>query len=213
MSNLVETLATGHVVIVSGRTSSAAQKFNISLACGDESNSDIALMVYGNLQDDKIVRTTLVNGGWGESEDSGDNPLKRGEDFTVYIMLGDDRFHIGIDDEAFCTFKFRVEPARIKAITVTGDLEGVSQVDHRLVFPLTYPLVSNAIENVVFSGIISKNFRPGHVVTVSGSFAGSPSGEFVALFCENDSARQLIHFNPRFDAGECVVNTMHRDDE
>lgn len=213
MSNLVEKLATGHVIIVSGRTSADAQKFNISLACGEESTSDIALMVYGNLGDDKVVRTSLVNGAWGESEDSGDNPIKRGEEFTIYIMLGDDRFHISIDDESFCTFKFRVDVARIKAVTVTGDLESVSQVDHRLVFPLTYPLVTSDIPNIAFSGIITKNYRPGHVVVVSGSFSGSPSGEFVALFCENDSSRQLIHFNPRFDSGECVINTMHGDDE
>lgn len=213
MSNLVETLATGHVLIVSGRTTAFAQKFNISLACGEDSTSDIALMVYGNLGDDKVVRTSLANGGWGESEDSGDNPIKIGEEFTIYIMLGDDRFHIGIDDEAFCTFKFRMEPSRIKSVTATGDLDSITQMDHRLVFPLTYPIVSNAIPNIAFSGIISKNYRPGHVVVVSGFFTGNPSGEFIVFFCENDRTRQLIHFNPRFDSRECVVNTMHGDDE
>jgi hypothetical protein len=216
MSNIVcttlcEPLAFGHVIIISGKTTQSTEKFNISLACGKESNSDIALMVFGNLSEDKIVRTTMLNGGWGESEDFGDNPIKRGEEFTIYIVVGDDKFHIAIDDEAFCTFKFRIDPKQIKAV-FANDLEVVTQIDHRLVFPLTYPLVQD-IPDIIYSGIISKNFRPGHVIAISGRFSGSLGGEFVVLFSENDTTRQLIHFNPRFDTNEVVINTMHGCDE
>jgi hypothetical protein len=210
-TTLCEALSFGHVIIVSGKTTQSTEKFNISLACGKESNSDIALMVFGNLSEDKIVRTTMLNGGWGESEDFGDNPIKRGEEFTIYIVVGDDKFHIAIDDEAFCTFKFRIDPKQIKAV-FANDLDVVTQIDHRLVFPLTYPLVQD-IPDIVYSGIISKNFRPGHVIAISGCFSGSLSGEFVVLFCENDTTRQLIHFNPRFDTNEVVINTMHGYDE
>lgn len=211
MCTLCEPLAFGHVIIVSGKTTQSTQKFNISLACGKESNSDIALMVFGNLGDDKVVRTSMLNGGWGESEDNGDNPIKRGEEFTIYILVGDDKFHIAIDDEAFCTFKFRVDPKQIKAV-FANDLDTVTQMDHRLVFPLAYPLTPE-ISDIAYSGIISKNFRPGHVISISGLFSGNSSGEFVVLFCENDTTRQLIHFNPRFDTSEVVINTMHGCDE
>lgn len=213
LSTLCEPLSAGHVIIVTGKTTQSTERFNISLACGTEPESNIALMVFANFRDreDKIVRTTYLNGGWGESEDSGDNPIKRGDEFTVYIMVGDDKFHISIDDEAFCTFKFMIDPKQIKAIAV-NDLDTVTQMDHRLVFPLVYPIVHDP-ENLAFSGIISKNFRPGHVIVVQGSISGNGEGEFVVLFCENGTSRQLIHFNPRFDARECVVNTMHADDE
>lgn len=219
MSNFLSVLsdfpATGHVFIVSGKTSFNAQKFNISFMCGKAGNSDIAMMLYCNFGDGKVVRSSLVNGNWNESEDVAkvSNPVKLGEDFNFHILVGDDKFHVSINDVAYCTYNFKIPVKEIKTISVSGDVENVTQVDHRLVFPSIYPLVNNDTPDVTFSGIIPRKFAPGHVVVVSGRVTGNPQGEFVIFFLENDSSRQLIHFNPRFDQQDVVINTMHGDDE
>lgn len=207
--------ATGHVFIVSGKTSFNAQKLNVSLMCGKAGNSDIAMMLFCNFGDGKVARNSLVNGNWSESEDYAkvSNPIKRGEDFTIHILVGDDRFHVSINDESFCTYNFKIPVKEVKAISVSGDVESVTQVDHRLVFPSIYPLVNNDTEDVTFSGIIPRKFAPGHVTVISAVANGNPEGEFVIFFCENDSSRQLIHFNPRFDQRDVVINSMNGIDE
>lgn len=219
MSNFLSVLsdfpATGHVFIISGKILFNAQKFNVSLMCGKAGNSDIAMMLFCNFGDGKVGRTSLVNGNWNETEDYAKvlNPFKQGEDFTVHILVGDDRFHVSINDESFCTYNFKIPVKEIKTISVSGDLESITQVDHRLVFPSIYPLVNNDTPDVTFSGIIPRKFEPGHVTIISGVATGNPQGEFVIFFCENDCSRQLIHINPRFDQQDVVINSMNGDDE
>lgn len=223
MFNFVSVLsdlpATGHVFIVSGKTSGYAQKFSVSLACGKVGNSDIALMLIANLADGKVTRTSLVNGNWSDSEDGENltsnavNPIKRDEEFTIYILVGDDRFHVSINDVPFCVYNFRMPVKQIQAVSVSGDVECVSQMDHRLIFPSIFPLVNNETPDVVYSGFSPKQYQPGRVITISGVASGNPQGEFVIMFFENDSSRQLIHLNPRFDQHDVVINSMLGDDE
>lgn len=219
MSVLSDVPATGHVFVISGKSAMGAQRFTVSLACGKSSNSDIALMLLVNFSEGKIVRSSLVNGSWSNSEDDENltsavaNPLKAGDDYEIFILLGDDRFHVSIDDKAFCTYAFKTPAKEIRAVAVSGDVETVVQVDHRLVFPLIYPLVNNDTPDIAFSGMIPRKIKPGHVSVFSAIASGNPDGEFVVFFNENDRIRQLIHFNARFDAKDVVVNTMHGDDE
>lgn len=219
LSVLSDFPATGHAFIVSGKTSYDAQKFCVSLACGKTGNSDIALMLVVNIAEGKVVRSSLINGNWtdGESDENltskAPNLIRRGDKFTIYVLVGDSSFNISINGAAFCTYKFKLAPKDIKAISVSGDVETITQMDHRLVFPSVYPLVNNDTPDVVFSGFIPKKYEPGHVVLISGAASGNPQGEFVIMFFENDSSRQMIHLNPRFDQQSVVINTMHGDDE
>lgn len=223
MMNFVSVLsdfpATGHAFTISGKTSGNAQKFTVSLACGKEGNSDIALMMYVDLAEGKISRSSLINGSWSDSESDANctsnssNPIRRGENFTIYILVGDSRFNISINDKSFCTYSFKGAVKEIRAVSVSGDVETVTQMDHRLVFPSVYPLVNNDTPDVVYSGFIPRKYAPGQVVLISGIATGNSQGEFVIMFNENDCCRQLIHFNPRFDQQDVVINTMNGDDE
>lgn len=210
--------ATGHVFIISGRTSDGAQKFDVSLACG-KSNCDIALKLDVNIAENVISRSSLVGGNWSSVEDDENltsnarNPVKSDDDFTIYILISDERFHVSVNEKPFCTYNYKVPVKSIRAVSVSGDVDCISQMDHRLVFPLLYPLVNNDTPDIAFSGYIPKKFQPGHVVVVTATPSGSPQGEFVIMFTENDCARQLIHFNPRFDEQTVVMNTMNGCDE
>lgn len=223
MTNFVSVLsdfpATGHAFIISGKTSQNAQKFSVSLACGKAGNSDIALMLYVDLAGGEVTRSSLINGNWSARESDENctsnpsNPIRRGENFTIYVLLGDSRFHISINDKSFCTYDFKGALKEIRAVSVSGDVDSVTQMDHRLVFPSLYPLVNNDTPDVVYSGFIPRKYAPGQVVLISGIATGNSQGEFVVMFNENDSSRQLIHFNPRFDQQDVVINTMNGDDE
>lgn len=218
-SFLKEVPTTGHVFIVSGKASESGQQFSVSLNCGKPGSSDVALMLLVNLNDRKILRSSLVNGVWGEYEDDANlttqvaNQINRGDDFTIYVLVGDNRFHVSIDHESFCTYNFRVAVDHIRAVSVSGDVDRVTQMDHRRVFPSVYPLVVSDTPDLIYSGFVPGRFQPGQVVTISGVASGNPQGEFVVFFSENDTSRQLIHFNPRFDQREVVINTMLGDDE
>ncbi|CRK90519.1 CLUMA_CG004146, isoform A [Clunio marinus] len=215
--------ATGHVLIISGKVSENAQKFSISLAHQKEENpyenSDVAFMFVCEFDQGKIVRSSIVNGNRSVAESTENltsnklQPIESGGEFTICILVGDDRFHVSIDDEAFCFFKFKMPVSEIKAISVSGDLDNVSQLDHRLIFPMLYPLVNKDVPDIVFSSFIPKEYKPGHVVLISGIASGNPEGEFVIMFNENGRSRQLIHLNPRFDQQSVVMNTMLDDDE
>lgn len=219
LSVLSDFPATGHAFNVSGKTSYDAQKFSVSLACGKTGNCDIALMLVVNIAEGKIVRSSLVNGSWSNSECEENlssnvaNPIRRGDVFNIYVLVGDSCYNVSINGAAFCSYKFKQPPKEIRAISVSGDIETVTQLDHRLVFPKIYPLVNHDTPDVVFSSFIPRKYEPGQVTLVSGTAIGNPQGEFVIMFFENDSCRQLIHMNPRFDQQSVVINTMHGDDE
>lgn len=219
LSVLSDSPANGHVFIVSGKTSYSSEKFTVSLTCGKAPTSDVALMISVDFLQNKIQRSACVNGNWTQSEGSENctgnvaNPIKRGEQFKIYILVGDDKFNVSIDDDQFCNFAYKLPVNNVKAITVNGDVETVNQADHRKVFPTVYPIVSSDYDDIVFSGFIPKKYSPGHVVVLTGLPSASPEGEFVIMFNEDDCRRQLIHFNARFDEKTVVVNTMHDDDE
>jgi len=219
LSVLSDFPASGHAFFISGKTSYDAQKFCVSLACGKTGSSDIAMMLVINFAEGKIVRSSLVNGNWTDGEcdenltSKVSNPIRRGDKFKIYILIGDGCFNVSINGEAFCNYKCKIPPKEIRAISVTGDVEAVTQMDHRLVFPTLYPLVNNDTPDVVFSGFISRKYEPGHVILISCVASGNPQGEFVIMFFENDTCRQLIHLNPRFDQQSVVINTMHSDDD
>lgn len=219
VSVLSDSPALGHAITVSGKATYNAERFSVSLTSGKAPNSDVAMMIAVDFSQNKIQRSACVNGTWSECEGSehctGDpsNPIKRGESFKIYILVGDDRFNVSIDDEQFCSFAFKFPVKNIKAIVVNGDLEAVTQADQRKVFPVVYPIVSSDFDDIVFSGFIPRKYSPGNVVVLTGVPSANPSGEFVIMFNEDDCRRQLIHFNVRFDEQSVIINTMHDDDE
>lgn len=219
LSSLSDPPATGHVFIVSVKATEDAERISVSLACGKSQHSDIALMLLVNFAEGRILRNSIVNGGWSNSEDDENrttnisNPVRRGDEFKIYILVGDDRFHVSIDGKPFCIYTFKVPVAEIRAVTVSGDAECVTQMDQRRVFPSLFPLVCEDTPDLVYSSFIPRKYQPGQVITISGVASGNPQGEFVIFFNENDSTRQLIHLNPRFDQQEVVINSMLGDDE
>lgn len=73
-----------------------------------------------------------------------------------------DRFHISVNDKAYCTYKYRLPVADIKTIAVNKDVQYVNQIDHRSVFPSPYPLLLTGANNVDFSNDVPRHYKAGN---------------------------------------------------
>lgn len=216
LSNICDTVATGHVFIISGITVDSAQHFTVALVNGKSESSDTSLRLSVDLTNGSVSRNSYINGGWqSEEEDdnlisTGSNAIRRGDAFKFYILVGDDRFSIAINDKPYCIYQFRAAVSAIQVVSVTGDVEKITQIDHFKVFPSIYPMVQ-CEQDITYRGFIPRKFMPGHVIVISGTPYGSQDGEFIFMLNEFDSIRQILHLNIRFDQQSVVANTM--DDE
>jgi len=214
VSNLTDSPAAGHVFIVSGRTTEDAEKFTVSLANGKAENSNVALQLSVEIAAGQITRSSLVDGEWSDSEIDENrtantpSPITKGEAFTIFVLVGDDRFHVSLNNEAFCTFGFKLPVKDIRFVIASGDLKGIHQMDHRRAFPSFYPLVHHDSKDFEFKGFIPRKYSAGNVITISATASGSGEGEFAIIFNRIAGKRQLLHINPRFDQQAVVINTM-----
>lgn len=185
--------------------------------------------------EDCIVRRTRRDGVWGEEEREENrtcetsNPIVLGkeedagayryvfiqtfigEPFKIYILIGDASFIISVDGQPFCTFAFRMPLHEIRAIRVHGDVQCVSQIDHRRVFPTPKPAVQFDDNTAEFSSEVPIEIRPGHIIVITAIPFGSPTGWFDIRLLEGTSFRQEFHFNPRFGPKPCVVRNAHSE--
>lgn len=114
------------------------------------------------------MRNSLVDGDWGEEERDENldpfttpNPIVSGEKFKIYILVGDNSFHIAINDAPYCTYNFRMPLLDIHTVQVTRDLQAIDQIDHRAVFPSPIPSVQLEDPRVEFSHDIPRRFPAG----------------------------------------------------
>lgn len=82
----------------------------------------------------------------------------------MYILVGDNRFSIAINDDPYCMYDFRLPVDEIRTIEVTRDLQSISQIDHRSVFPQPMPIVQADSSRFDFSNDAPRKFYSGHVI-------------------------------------------------
>lgn len=82
------------------------------------------------------------------------------------------------------------------------------KVNHTQSFPFQFPSIKTDCEDLAIEAFIPRNFEAGDVVTIE----GKSDAEFVVMFVEDESQRQLIHFNVRFDETSVVMNTMDAEE-
>lgn len=88
--------------------------------------------------------------------------LFSGEIFKFYILIGDQKFHIAVNNQQFCTYNFRLPPESIRTVQLEYDLQFVTQVDHRSVFPSPHPPVQFDDARNIFSNDVPKPFNYGN---------------------------------------------------
>lgn len=79
----------------------------------------------------------------------------------MYILIGDQKFHIGVNNQPFCRFDYRLPIETIRTVQLERDLQFVTQVDHRSVFPFPHPPVQFDDTRNIFSNDIPRPFKYG----------------------------------------------------
>ncbi|XP_059612519.1 32 kDa beta-galactoside-binding lectin lec-3 [Phlebotomus argentipes] len=215
--NIFCTVEPGHIFVIGGKSLDGASRLNINLASGKGEEAPVPLTLSVRFHEDMIVRNTSHDdGSWGheEREDNLDpftvpNPMIPGDNFKVYILVGDYKFHIAVNGRPYCTYAFRTSLEEIRCITITNDIQVVSQIDHRQAFPTPYPPIQFDEPRLAFSNDVPKPFSPGHVIVITGIPYGNPRGLFIMKFTEGETKKQALHFNPRFEPRIIVRNSMN----
>ncbi|XP_052900004.1 32 kDa beta-galactoside-binding lectin lec-3-like [Anopheles moucheti] len=208
-------VATGHIFHIRTKSIDDAERVDIGFQADKSNDADALLHLSIRYEDQRIVRNARLGGQWQQPEQHCDpsskelQRIKPGNVFTVYILVGDQQFHIAFEGSHVCSFPIKGPLAEMKAITITKDVHQVLCVDHRQSFPFPFPALQIEDSAYYFSNDVPKPFLPGHIIIVTAIPFGNPRGGFILKFNENGSKKQALHFNPRFDPYYVVVRNSH----
>lgn len=211
--NLHGPVEVGHIFVIAGKTIDAATNFAVNLACGKSTEADIPLHISVRFHNESIIRNTLQEGSWGEEENdenllSAPNPIISGCYFKFYILVADDKFHIAINEQPFCTYNFRMPLEEIHAINIVGDVQCVTRVDHRRAYPSPWPMIQEDIKTDTFSSDAPRQYMPGHVMIITAMPSGNPAGSFGFRFTDGATKKQVFHMGVRFHQRATIFNGM-----
>lgn len=161
----------------------------MSFASGNSlTEDDIQLSILVNFREDSIKRCSRIEGVWHEecnenlAQEFPTIPIICGEFFRFYILVGDDRFHISINGRDYCFFEFKAPLFEIHTISLNGDIQIVSQVDHRRIYPSLLPMIQFDDRRMAFSADVPRLFTPGNVIVITGIPSGNPNGSKNSAF-------------------------------
>jgi len=217
IGNIFGPVEPGQIFIIAGKTLDGASRLDINFKSGKNENASIILHMSCRFYEDVIVRNSWTPNGWDVEETERNlnefttpNPVVAGDNFKIYILVGDTYFHIAINDQPFCIFYYRMSNQLIRTIEVTKDVQSVTQIDHRSAFPSPCPIVQQDAGYIAFSNDIPRRFKPGHIIVITGIPSGNSRGTFILYFTERAKKQQTLHFNPRFEPTFVVVrNAMN----
>lgn len=206
----------GHLFVISGKSVDGANIFFVNFASGRGDGADIPFHLSVHFHSETILRNSLIDQVWGDEEvDEGlmtsSNPVVPGWDFKILIMTGDEKFHIAINDQPYCTYNYRLSLEAVHVLAIGGDVQKIYQVDHRKIFPSPYPMLhTEGARSTELSFDVPRQMFPGHVFVISAIPSGSQNGGFYIQINHGASKRQMMHISARFKQRIVVMN-CHTD--
>ncbi|KAM3852405.1 galectin-9-like isoform 2-T2 [Vipera latastei] len=178
--------------------------FNVDFACGENQGGNIPLHFNPRFNAGNVVLNTFQAGRWGHAEGH-QMPFRKGEDFEIIFIVSEAGYQILVNKKPFCTYKHRIPPQSVKFIKVKGNLELNS------VNVTRGPTTQNM--NLPYHHSVPGGLRPGTSVYVQGTVSKHSNSDWmnfnVDFACgENQGGDIPLHFNPRFTAGNVVLNTF-----
>ncbi|KAL3054207.1 hypothetical protein OYC64_006518 [Pagothenia borchgrevinki] len=117
-------LTTGDRLKVKGIIQHDAERFKIELGCGTD---DIALHFNPRFDDDVdgsvIVCNSKTGGSWGNEVRDTHNPLHRGREVKLELMLDGDVFEVALPDGQQLQFPNREKVDVINYVQIAGDFK------------------------------------------------------------------------------------------
>lgn len=205
--NLFGRLEIGHVFSIICKPLDNCNNFKINFTDG---GVDIPLTIFVNWRLKEIVMNSFLNSEWSESmKVQIDNSIFLDVPLKFFILASDKKFHVALNSRHLCDYCYVATVDSIRSIQISGELEKITQVDHRRAFPSAWPPIVNDIDDVAFSSDVPYEFSPGSLIVLKMRVMGSPNGAFFIGFTDRGSERQLLQFNPRFANRIITVNTMN----
>lgn len=123
-----------HCQISSTTTKKTPETSNLFLICSfainltlGHTHNDIALHVNPRLPQNYIVRNTKINGRWGKEEVTSSLPflLKRGERFTIQILVTESCYLMSVNGLHYTTYAHRIPYEKVTCIQIVGAISDV----------------------------------------------------------------------------------------
>jgi len=109
----------GKKLFISGLPDKDAKRMDIDLHAG----GDIAYTFSVRFFEKSVVRNTKRNGAWETEERDEKLPFTKNKQFDLVLVNEGEAIQAYIDGEHQSSYKHRIEPSQIDAVTVTGDLQ------------------------------------------------------------------------------------------
>lgn len=188
-------LNTGSQIVLRGRVLPHETSFAINLKCGEEDDADIALHFNPrNTGGDSVVRNSFQGGAWqGEETDIPSFPFDNGRKFTVRIMTFPDYYRILVNNWEFVRFDHRIPPSEVRYLQLSDGAEYYeANVQNNCRAP--------------FLGHFPGGLRIGQAVRVRGMVKDDAESFVVNFQCDCDGDNIGLHFNPRQNEDDVVLN-------
>ncbi|KAK6735218.1 hypothetical protein RB195_018411 [Necator americanus] len=186
-SKLTEKIEPGQTLIIRGRTSEEAKRFNINLHkdSPDFSGNDVPLHVSVRFDEGKLVFNSYTKGAWGKEERQ-KNPVKKGDGFDIRIRAHDNKFTVSINRKEVKSFEHRIPLQHVTHLSIDGDVV----LNHVQWGGKYYPVPYE-------SGIAENGLIPGKTLVIYGTPEKKAKKFNINLLKKNGDI--ALHFNPRFD--------------
>lgn len=187
-------LKMGKALRVRGFVNDNADRFEINFNA-DYDGETVGIHFNPRQDQEDVVLNSKVGGWQGEERGQGWFPFQRSQFFDVLFIAWDGKFNIYVNEKFFTSYAFRIPPEDIFFLEIKGD---VTLMD----VEFTDPLPDDYIKH------IPSGLERSDLIVVKGFFY--PEGQRFSLnllygtTLDDDIA---LHFNPRRDQGEVVLNS------
>ncbi|GFT03869.1 galectin-7 [Nephila pilipes] len=146
--------------------------------------------------ENSIVCNNRCADSWGEEQSLEGSPIVPGERVTVVIVAAREGFIPFVNGNPLPSFAHRLDVCAACTVVIDGDIRlDTVTFDSPPTTPVTMALPCC--------------FGPGKGVYVSGKVSDSASRFEINLQCGEGDSDIALHFNPRFDSSELVLNSRN----
>ncbi|XP_034294021.1 uncharacterized protein LOC117677723 isoform X2 [Pantherophis guttatus] len=197
-------LQPGTSVYMQGIVRKNAKRFRVDFTCSKRKTADIPFHFNPRFEYEKFVLNSFQASRWGD-EKSCKMLLQKGEYFEVIFVVTEAEYQIIVNKKPVCSFQHRMPPERVQGIEVEGDLElqSLTMMGGSVMENTTLPYYQH----------VPGGLHPRMYVYMQGAVPEPSNSSWVNFNVDfacgqHKGADVLFHFNPHFNGGNVVLNTL-----
>ncbi|XP_065354608.1 uncharacterized protein LOC135949077 [Calliphora vicina] len=210
-TTLVQHLEFGQNLVIKAQAEPDATWFNFSLTTAKMGNTpyvDIGLHMLVSVNEGVIVFKQCLKDNWKYLKLIEFDTAQFLGVFSINIILDEQNYHIGINNEPCIYIKYGIPPKRLNNLRINGHLQKIKQVDHRKHFPYLWPPIQLPENFVDFSNEQPIPFVCNQVMVLKVKLSGNSKGRFIIQFRNVwEIVREELHMSIRFETKKIVCNS------